>query len=138
MIQVAGTLIIQGDEYVLQHRDDIPTIASPGAYSLWAGTLEGEESPGQCAAREVLEETDVVVTPDQLTPLHDYISTGMGPKSLGKPVHIYLFAIEVGPETEVRCNEGQGIIRLPKYAAPHTKLNDFTKQAIEIYEATAR
>lgn len=138
MIEVAGILLIQGDEYILQHRDEMPTIAEPGTYSLWGGTLESGEKPEAGALRELKEETGLALDPGQIRQLYSYESVGKGPKSFGKPVRAHLFIAEIDAETVVNFYEGQGIVRLPKYDKPHPNLNEFAKQAIEIYETAAR
>lgn len=138
MIRAAGVLLIQGDEYVLQYRDDKPTIYAPGTYSLWGGTLEGSELPQEGALRELREETGIILQSTNLIPLHNYITVGEGPSSFGQSVHVYLFATKITPEVQVELREGQGVVRLPRYTEMHEKLNEFTKEAIEIYEAAAR
>lgn len=42
---------------LLQHRDDIPSIADPGLWVFPGGHLEMDELPGEAAAREFEEET---------------------------------------------------------------------------------
>ncbi len=133
--RVAGTLIIQNDEYVLQHRDEKPGIAEPGAYSLWGGMLESGELPMDGALRELKEETGLIVQPEQLAFLSEFTTTGKGPKSFGEPLQVYLYCLELITEEIVESYEGQGIIRLPLHSGLHPKLNDFAKEAIELYEA---
>ncbi len=138
MIQVAGVLIIQGDEYVLQYRDNIPSIAEPDTYSLWGGALEGSETAEDGALREFREETGLTLTKNDLRHLHSYETVGKGPKSFGKPVFAHLFVTEVDSDAMITAYEGQGVVRLPKYSVLHEKLNEFAKEAIEIYETAAR
>lgn len=131
-------MLIQGDSYVLQHRDNIATIAEPDTYSLWGGTLENDESPEDGAVRELHEETGVRVSTSDLRLLHQYITTGKGPKSFGKPVQAYLYTVKIEADETVCLNEGQAVIRLPRYAESYENLNEFAKEAIEIYETAAR
>jgi len=48
--------VIQSGKFVLQERDDKPTIADPGMFSIWGGAAEGDETPEQAATRECVEE----------------------------------------------------------------------------------
>jgi 8-oxo-dGTP pyrophosphatase MutT (NUDIX family) len=136
MIRVAGVLLIQGTDYILQHRDATPTIAEPDTYSLWGGTLEGDEEPIAGARRELEEETGVHVALTDLLYLHDYQTVGKGPASFGKPVRAYLYVCVVPLQAIVECREGQGLVRIPRWSGLHPKLNEFAAEAIEIYEAT--
>lgn len=138
MIRVAGVLIIQDGEYVLQYRDNRPDIAEPDTYSLWGGTLEGQETPEAGALRELLEETTLRAASSDLIALHDYETKGKGPKSFGEPVHAYLFAAVVPSGRIIECREGQGIVRLKPFSGLHPKLNEFAREAIELYETTTR
>jgi len=49
---------VDGD-YVLQLRDNKPTIASPGQWSLFGGKMKVEETPLQTMKREVYEELSI-------------------------------------------------------------------------------
>lgn len=138
MIVVAGVLLIQDSHYVLQHRDNKPTIAEPDTYSLWGGTVNEQELPLDGAVRELREETGVHVAPAELTPLYDYETTGKGPDSFGLPVHAHVFTYQLDSVQPVECLEGKGIIRLPVGGPLHEKLNDFAREAIELYEASPR
>lgn len=42
---------------LLQHRDDISTISDPGLWVFPGGHVERDETPRECAAREMKEET---------------------------------------------------------------------------------
>lgn len=138
MTEVAGILLIQGDEYVLQHRDDIPTIAEPGTYSLWGGSLEDGETPTVGALRELKEETGIAIGENELQHLYSFEIMGRGPDTFGKPVKGHLFVVKLGDDIIVNVFEGQGIVRLPKYSEPHDNLNQFAREAIKIYETAAR
>ena len=54
---VAKALIAdQQGQYLMQLRDNIPTITSPGYWSLFGGALENEETPINGIRRELDEE----------------------------------------------------------------------------------
>jgi 8-oxo-dGTP pyrophosphatase MutT (NUDIX family) len=134
MLKLAGVLIIQAGNYVLQHRDNIPTIAQPDTYSVWGGTFEAEESPIEAALRELREETGVVVKPSDLRQLCEYETLSSAPKTYGQAAIIYLYVLELKGEVTVECYEGQAIVRLPVHSAPYTNLTNYTQKAIEEYE----
>ena len=138
MIRIAGVLLVRDGMYVLQHRKDLPHIAEPGMYSLWGGTLEQGEMPKQAAVREVLEETGLVLEEDQLIELTDYDSIARAPKVKGKPLHVWVYVLELASSQVVECYEGQGIITLPIGTTDTTNMTDFVIKAIQAYEATSR
>ncbi|WP_017300143.1 NUDIX hydrolase [Nodosilinea nodulosa] len=54
--EVAIAILYQGDRFLLQLRDDIPTIAWPGHWAFFGGHLEPGEDPDTAVYRELLEE----------------------------------------------------------------------------------
>jgi 8-oxo-dGTP diphosphatase len=55
------------DKFVLTYlRDDKPTIPFPNLWDLPGGGKEGDESPEQCATREVKEEFSLSVATDRI------------------------------------------------------------------------
>lgn len=135
MIQVAGTLIVQNAQYVVQKRDNIPTIADPGMYSLWGGRVEDDETPLQAAVRELQEETGVVVQARQLIYLTKFEDAARSSKSLGQTVEIFLYALELAEDVQVRCFEGEKLVHVGSLTAlPDTDVTSYLKQAVELYE----
>lgn len=64
--EVAIAILYQGDRFLLQLRDDIPTIAWPGHWAFFGGHLEPGEAPDTAIYRELLEEIGYAAA--QLTP----------------------------------------------------------------------
>jgi 8-oxo-dGTP pyrophosphatase MutT (NUDIX family) len=58
----AGVIIKHGDEVLMCKRS--PKESLPNHWSIPAGGIEGGESPGQAAIREVFEETNIELSPD--------------------------------------------------------------------------
>ncbi|MFQ4140178.1 NUDIX hydrolase [Nodosilinea sp. PGN35] len=54
--EVAIAILYQGDRFLLQLRDDIPTIAWPGHWAFFGGHLEPGEHPDTAVSRELEEE----------------------------------------------------------------------------------
>lgn len=59
--QVALAIIYQGDNFLLQLRDNIPTIAYSNHWGLFGGHLELGETPEQALKRELIEEINYAV-----------------------------------------------------------------------------
>lgn len=53
-----AVLVVHGD-YVLQLRDDKPTIAAAGQWSLFGGMINANETPMEAIQREIQEELSV-------------------------------------------------------------------------------
>jgi 8-oxo-dGTP diphosphatase len=65
--EIACAILIDVEgRFLLQRRDDNPSIAYPGRIGLFGGHREGDESFLECVAREVREETGLLVPLDRL------------------------------------------------------------------------
>lgn len=56
MLRIAHSIIMVGQKYALQHRDNKPSIPVPGKWSLFGGGLNEGEPPEVGVAREIKEE----------------------------------------------------------------------------------
>jgi 8-oxo-dGTP pyrophosphatase MutT (NUDIX family) len=56
LISVAIAIIYQDGKYLMQLRDDIPTIAYPGVWGFFGGHIEPGEEPAIALKRELMEE----------------------------------------------------------------------------------
>ena len=54
--EVAIAILYQADRFLLQLRDDLPTIAWPGHWAFFGGHLEPGEDPDTAVQRELQEE----------------------------------------------------------------------------------
>lgn len=55
-VQVAIAILHQNDQFLMQLRDNIPTILYPGYWALFGGHIEPGETPEIAVKREILEE----------------------------------------------------------------------------------
>ena len=55
-VEVALALLQRDGRWLMQLRDEIPTIVSPGCWGLFGGHLDPGETPEQALRRELLEE----------------------------------------------------------------------------------
>lgn len=54
-------------KYLLQLRDNIPTIRYPGTWDLFGGAIEEGETPLEGALRELKEEIGLTLSPEDIT-----------------------------------------------------------------------
>lgn len=57
-VEVAIAILYREDQFLLQLRDNIPTIAYPGHWGLFGGHIDPGETPEVAVVRELLEEID--------------------------------------------------------------------------------
>lgn len=55
-VEVALAMLHRDGRWLMQLRDDIPTIVAPGCWGLFGGHLDPGETPEQALRRELLEE----------------------------------------------------------------------------------
>jgi len=58
-IQTSHAILLLGDKYVLQLRDNKPTIAAPGQWALFGGMKKTGETPSEAISREIQEELSI-------------------------------------------------------------------------------
>jgi 8-oxo-dGTP diphosphatase len=87
---------------LLQHRDDLPTIADPGLWVVPGGHVEPGETPLQAAVREVEEET--CYRSANPRPLTDFRASELGYEGDFKMI---FFWDEYDGAQAIDCREGQ-------------------------------
>lgn len=105
----AKLILTCGGGLLVLRRDDIPTIRWPGHWDLPGGGREGDESPLDCALRELREETGLTLDPGRLR--------GEARPSLSRPGGLaWMFRAEL-TEAEVAAarlgDEGQELRLMP-------------------------
>lgn len=66
--EVAIAILYRENKFLLQLRDNIPTIIHPGCWALFGGHLETGETPESALIREIQEEIDY-----QITDFHKFV-----------------------------------------------------------------
>ena len=95
-IPVAMAIIYQKGRYLMQLRDDIPTILYPGVWGLFGGHLDPGEEPEAGLKRELVEEINYSV--EQLTKFRCY-----GDSKIMR--HMYSCPLTI-PIEQLELNEG--------------------------------
>lgn len=55
-VKIAIAILQQGDKFLMQLRDNIPSIVNPGIWGFFGGHLEPGETPEIALRREIIEE----------------------------------------------------------------------------------
>lgn len=96
LISVAIGIIYQDGKYLMQLRDDLPTIAYPGVWGFFGGHIEPEEVPEIALRRELMEEINYsapILTKFRSSQTGNYLR------------HIFSCPLTI-PLTELELNEG--------------------------------
>jgi 8-oxo-dGTP pyrophosphatase MutT (NUDIX family) len=102
---VVGVVLLRGDHSaLLQHRDDIPSIADPGLWVFPGGHADLGETLRAAAVRELEEET--CYRSDNLKPLITFHSRDLGYSEGFEIVFFWDIYDEAQP---VECREGQAL-----------------------------
>ncbi len=99
----AGVVIWgRSGDLLLQQRDNIPGISSPGMISTFGGGGEEGETAIQCAVREIREETNLEIDPEHILPLLKREKRFKGPTI----IPIYTFGVMDVAEDGLHVTEG--------------------------------
>ncbi|MBE9064743.1 NUDIX domain-containing protein [cf. Phormidesmis sp. LEGE 11477] len=97
MVRVALAILYQRGRFLMQLRDDLPTIHYPGIWGFFGGHAEQNESPECSVKRELIEE--IGYAPAQTKLFCERESVGYR--------RYYYYAELAAPLSELRLNEGQ-------------------------------
>jgi 8-oxo-dGTP pyrophosphatase MutT (NUDIX family) len=95
-VHVAIAILMQNQQFLLQLRDNIPTIVYPGHWAFFGGHIEPDETPEQAVWREIKEE--IGYTPPWLKPFKQWQTETV-------VRHVYYGPLVCSPDT-LELNEG--------------------------------
>lgn len=130
----AVTLIDADGNFILQHRDDKPTINNPGMLTAFGGAVEGDETNREAALRELSEETNLNI--EWASNNIHYLTTVFQPTTIqGIPRYITYYSLNGVDKESLETYEGQGfkIIDPKSEAARAYPLSDPTIEMAEAY-----
>ena len=93
----------KGNYLIQQRTDDAPLW--PGMWGLWGGGIEEGESASQAGIRELQEELDVTVLPEELQLFKKYHFQS---RRTGKMVDKHVFVLPFNPKWKIILGEGKG------------------------------
>ena len=102
-VEVAIAILVQGDRFLMQLRDDIPGILYPGHWGFFGGHLEAGESPEAGLRRELLEE--IGYSPPSALPFVCHWSDRPGPAGRRVVRHVFAAPLAV-PAAALTLMEG--------------------------------
>lgn len=123
---IAFTILKFDEKYVFQHRDDKPSIASPGLYAGFGGRIEEGEEPLDAARRELSEETSLSTDSLELRLLGEVMVDG-------KEGVRYVYTASIDTD-RFEVYEGQGTVSFTKQEISSMDLGQFadsTRAALE-------
>jgi 8-oxo-dGTP diphosphatase len=127
----AGIVLLNAAGQVLmQLRDDIPTIADPGAWVIPGGVIEPGEAPEDAAARELLEETEYRA--DSLVGVHERVID----RPEGYAERQFFFLARYDGVQPLVCHEGRELRFLDPGVLPTLKTSP--RLAAAVLEILAR
>ncbi|MGB0756839.1 MAG: NUDIX domain-containing protein [Patescibacteria group bacterium] len=135
MNQWAGAILVTKDNnIILQKRDDTPGIFNPGKITLFGGGVEQGEKIKDAVIRELLEETGLSISKDQLEPFGSYQKTLA---KHGDECLCHVFIVDNVIQDDIIVYEGQGFVSTNKKTPVSTDthsaltveiLNDYYKR----------
>lgn len=129
---VASIILIDANgNFLLQQRDEKPGILNPGMLTLWGGALEGAETPAEGALREIVEETNLRPSVEDL----EYVGAYERDYTIAdRQVVNYVFVLRNVDPTKLQIFEGQGYVVVdPTVDVENPKYSDFTNIIIGDY-----
>lgn len=114
---------------VLLHLRDGNTSVNPHKWAFFGGTSEGNETPEMCCAREWKEELGIMVAPEQLIPVCDYLNTDRNTWR-----YIYMFPSDLKKD-QMKLTEGADFDWIPIEKVFDYDLTDKTVRDLKFFIA---
>ncbi len=113
---VAATVLETETHYVLQQRDDIPTIVQPGKVSAFGGSMEpSDKSSLDAAYRELTEETSLRPDKSALRLLQTLDVQGVNSRGEATSCTYFIYGLTID-NVDFEVYEGQGAYSIEKGA----------------------
>ncbi|MCA9331376.1 NUDIX domain-containing protein [Candidatus Saccharibacteria bacterium] len=114
--QSVGAIIIDGDDCVLQVRDNKDGVLWPGKIHYWGGAVEpdDESSPEKAILRELKEELDIDLREVDLVPFHRMSVAYNNPDNKHGEMSVHLYIANLTTRRALHAYEGSNIFRLNK------------------------
>jgi len=104
---VAALIQLEDGHYLMQHRDNVPSIWYPGLWGCFGGAVDIGENPVEALRRELYEELNFSITTATYFTRFDFdLST------IGKGAYYriyYVVPMSQGEQERIVLHEGQGV-----------------------------
>ena len=104
---VAALIQLEDGRYLMQHRDNVPSIWYPGLWGCFGGAVDEGENPLEALRRELYEELNVSITNAAYFTRFDFDLTTIG-KGAYYRIY-YVVPMSLGEREHVVLHEGQGV-----------------------------
>jgi 8-oxo-dGTP pyrophosphatase MutT (NUDIX family) len=131
--EFAPTIILDGEgRFLLQQRDDIAGIFSPGKIGLFGGHREGNETFLDCAVRELHEELGYYIAPERVEFLASYEGPDLAIE--GGTLCVTFFVVRNIPADRLVVSEGKPLLVLPSdLSVLEEKFTPTTRYALKAF-----
>lgn len=122
-----GFLYNPKTQSVFLHLRDNKTLFFPDCWAFFGGRNEGEETPEACYAREMKEEIDFHVQPDNIHFLRSYLY------SAEKGIFNIFYSLSEQPREDFHLGEGADCVWVPLKEVRDLKLADYAKDDLDFF-----
>ncbi len=115
---------------VLLHKRDAMVKVNPNKWAFFGGLNKGREIPKETFVREIKEELNIEISPDQIVSLCDYFNERL-------KTYRYAFYVESNlAKSQMRLGEGAGFDWIPIDKAFDFDLTEHTRRDLEFFRRT--
>lgn len=136
--EFACAIVIDTDgRFLLQQRDDIPTILLPGMICLFGGHREAGETFADCIARELHEELSCCIAPERI----EHLGSHRGPDiDLGKgTADCEIYLVRGICVDDIVVTEGSlAIVKQEDWPSLRSRLAPIAQLGIHLYQTRQR
>jgi len=104
---VAALIQLEDGRYLMQHRDNVPSIWYPGLWGCFGGAVDEGENPAEAIRRELYEELNVSITKAEYFTRFDFDLSTIG-KSAYYRIY-YVVPMSRAERERIVLHEGQGV-----------------------------